>query len=154
NSKSFPSGFVSVRLDGAGVRFQQAHAAFGHLTASPDGRRIFTASAGLRDPSGRRLTPSGTIKDDEGPVSYTEPVSYIGSPSSDDYLEVRGLPQSEMIGMPPRRTEQAVSVVVHRADGFEMLTIPDVPGMGASAQWQVSRDGDFTNDKRFQLIPQ
>jgi hypothetical protein len=173
-STGFPSGFMSVRLDGGKVSFQQAHEQLGYITASPDGHVIYTASGTRRDPSQTRLMPAGT-----GTVRG-EPVSYIGSPSSDDYLEVRGLAPSGMMIAPGRPGQAAgaprsgmmtpparpgrgpdepprvrpVSVVVHRADGSEVLTIPDVPGMEGLVQRPHSSDSDFTDDKRFHLIPQ
>jgi hypothetical protein len=173
-SSGFPSGFMSVRLDGEEVSFLQAHEQLGYITASPDGHVIYTASGTRRDPSETRFLPAGTS------TARGEPVSYIGSPSSDDYLEVRGLaPSWIMMGAgrpgqaagaprsgvmtPPALPRQGpaelprvrpVSVVVHRADGSEVLTIPDVPGMEGLVQRPASPDSDFTDDKRFHLIPQ
>jgi WD40 repeat protein len=138
-----PSGFQTLAVRRSALKGIYNHDSLDHLAPGPDGLTVYTGRGGELDAEGKPLRGS----DSRPPTS---PALTIPSTDPVYYLSINGLNQNRS----PNSPATAVTASVHAAsDGTRLLTVQqldEMKGVGNSEAWIAD---DFTNEKRFHLIP-
>ncbi len=141
-TSSTPSGFQTLRIEGAALRGIYNHDGLNHLAPGPDGRSVYTGRGGIRDGGGKPIALPGP----------TQMSPVIAIPSADPAydLAVAGLTGPNQ----PTPGVSATEIIVSRTNPREALfRITGLDEMAAVRGDESTIAGELTMEKRFHLIP-